>query len=434
MIKFEQSEKKTLYLLIAGGLLNGVVMSVFQLQDIIAKKALLAFDWQITILVMIMPVSNLFSIWWGKILEHSRSISIYFVLTAFIGRLILIFMLLVKNYYHFLGILIIVFSFNALLSPAQNAIYQRKFQAQNRGFVFGLTSSLATLVLMISSYIAGKLLDKNEDWFRYFFAIAGVLGCISSLLISLIRVEKKETLTHKRISVKQVIFSPIVRAFDVLKKNRDFAIFQRNYFIYGAAFMVLLPAIPKFLVEDLQMTYSQTFISKAVISQFGILILAPFAGVIHDKKNPALFIFKAFGLLSLYPILLLVSSFFIQTVAAQYLVYIAYFVYGIAMSAVLISWNISSIYFAGEDDVSMYQSVHVTLTGLRGIVMPGLGLFLMKLFGVKAVFGLSAFFFLSASILSYQLYLKMAKRTFDWRQKMNRIHFVFRKAFPFWGD
>jgi MFS family permease len=431
MIKLEQTEKKTLYILLFAGLLNGVVMSSFQLQDIIAKKALSALDWQITLLVMLQPISNLMSIWWGKILEHSRSISRYFVLTAFVGRLILILMLFVKNYYHFLGILIIVFSFNALLSPAQNSIYQKKFSPKNRGFVFGFTSSLATLVLIITSYVAGKLLDVNEDWFRYFFALAGILGCLSSLLTSLIKIEKKELPPQTAFSFKKVIFSPIIRAFDVLKKNKNYALFQRNYFIYGTAFMIILPAIPKFLVEDLQMNYSQTFTSKAVISQLGILVLAPLAGMIHDRKNPALFTCKAFGLLSLYPLFLFVSSFFIGTSIAIYLVYIAFFIFGIAMSAVVISWNISSICFAGDDDVSMYQSVHVTLTGMRGLIMPAFGLLLLKVFGVKTVFAASALFFIVASILSYQLYLKMDKRTFDWKSKINKMQFVFRKVFPF---
>ena len=118
MLKLNSSEKKTFLLLVIAGFLNGFIISTFQIQDVIAKKALHSLNWQITILVMLWPISNIFSIWWGKILEHSRSISKYFVLTAIVGRLVLIFMLFVNNYYQYLGILIVLFSFNALISPA----------------------------------------------------------------------------------------------------------------------------------------------------------------------------------------------------------------------------------------------------------------------------------------------------------------------------
>ena len=112
-MKLNQVEKRTFFLLVLAAFFNGFIFSSFQIQDIIAKKALHAYDWQITILVMLWPISNLLSIWWGKILEHSKSLSKFFVLTAFVGRLSLIFMLWVHNYYQYLVILIVIFSFSA---------------------------------------------------------------------------------------------------------------------------------------------------------------------------------------------------------------------------------------------------------------------------------------------------------------------------------
>ena len=428
-MRFLPEEKKTFRLLLIAGILNGFVFSAFQLQDVIAKKALHAYDWQITLLVMLWPLSNLFSIWWGKILEHSKTISKYFVLTAFAGRLILLFMLFVKNYYHYLSILVILFSFNALISPAQNSIFQRNFQPKNRGFSFGLISSLTTLMLIVSSFIAGRMLDSNENWFRYFFALVGCIGCVSSLIMSMVKIDKKGQYRKDPLTIKQLVYQPIKRTIEVLKKNHHFALFQRNYFVYGAAYMILLPAIPKYLVEYLNMSYTETFLGKAVISQVGILLLAPFAGTIHDKKNPAYFTFQAFAMLSLYPLIFYISSFFIGTSFVNYLVYFGFFVFGIAMSAIMISWNISSICFAGDEDVSMYQSVHVTLTGLRGLIMPGIGFFLLKFFGIRTVFFSAFIIFLLASALSYQLYLKMDKKVFA--KKIEIMKLIFRKIVPF---
>ena len=66
-------EKHNMRRLLAATFLNGFVVSLGALQDIIAKKALGALDWQIALLAVVWPVSNFFSIWWGKILERSQN-------------------------------------------------------------------------------------------------------------------------------------------------------------------------------------------------------------------------------------------------------------------------------------------------------------------------------------------------------------------------
>lgn len=427
-MKLTNLEKKTITTLMIASFFYGFVMASFQVQDIIAKKALHALDWQITILVMLWPLANLFSIWWGKILEHSHSLAKYYILTGIVGRLSLIFMLWVTNYYQYLGLIILMFSFNAFISPAQNAILQNNISAKNRGIIFGYTASLVTLVAVIFSYFVGRMLDVDENWFRAFFAVVGVLGLIHAVIMSRIQLKKRHNTEKAFVSLKHVFYTPIMRSIEVLKKNKEFAVFQRNFFIYGIAFMILLPAIPKYLVENLRMDYSQTFLAKGIISQIGILLLAPLAGRFFDKKNPALFTSLSFLLLSLYPLILMISSFFIGSSSVNYIVYLAFFVFGIAMSGIVITWSISSICFAGDEDVSMYQSVHVSLTGLRGLFAPFLGLLILKTLGIRAVFVLAFLLFVFASYLSFKLYMKMDDK--KWKIP-NRWKANLRKIFPY---
>jgi len=431
MINLNKVEKSTFILLMAAAFFNGFIQGLFYTQDIIVKKALHAPDWQVTLIVMLWPVSNLFSIWWGKLLEHSPRISKYFLLLAFAGRLPLILMLFVGSFFPYLSILVLVFSFNALLSPAQNTIYQANFRAENRGTVFGINASILTLVVLTFSFFSGKLLDINEDWFRYIFMMVGIMGVISSLFLAKIKIRKNSFRTKAFISWKQLISGPIIRTLEVFRINKYFAYFERNFFIYGISYIMLLPAIPKYLVTYLNMDYSQTFLAKGVISQLGILFLAPLAGKIFDRKNPAYFTFFTFGLLSLYPFLLLISSFYLHQDFVNIIVYLAFFIFGIAMSAIFISWNISSIFFAEENDVSMYQSVHVTLTGLRGLIAPALGYAIMKLIGIQAVFLVSATLFLLASTLSYKLYLQMKNEKLILNKREMKYFIYLRKIFPF---
>ena len=389
---------------------NGAVLSAFSTHDVIAKKALGAYDFQVTFLVMLWPLANLLSIWWGKALEYSKRISKFFIITAIFGRLILFLMYFVKGFSGYFTIMVLVFSFNSLLSPAQNIILQNKFRKENRGLLFGYTASIITIVMVTVSYISGILLDKNEQFFRIYFIFVGIMGFISMIILSLIKIDKK-SLPPTKFSFEKVFIQPITGAFKVLKENKNFAIFQRNFFIYGFAYMILLPAIPKYLVDYLGWDYSKTFIGKSIISQLGILILAPIAGKLHDKKSPAYFTGVVFLILALYPVFLLISSFYTGQTFAMITVYTAFALFGIGMAGMVVSWNISSLHFAGTEDVSMYQSVHVTLTGLRGLFFPLIGLFIMKTFGIRMVFTVAFMVFVFASVLSFRLYKKMKRES-----------------------
>ncbi|MBN2461175.1 MAG: MFS transporter [Candidatus Cloacimonetes bacterium] len=430
-MKLNRLEKQTFLLLLGAAIFNGFVTGSFQVQDIIAKKALHALDWQITILVMLWPVSNLISIWWGKLLEHSQSISRFFILTAVMGRLPLLLMLFVSGFNQYLLIMALLFSFNALISPAQNTIYQSNFQKKNRGLAFGYIASVTTLIILVFSFVSGRLLDMNENWFRQIFGIVGIMGVIGAVFFAVIRIRKTRFHDKAFLSIRELFISPVRRSFEVLHKNRYFAYFERNFFIYGIAYMILLPAIPKYLVEYLKMDYSETFLAKGIISQVGILLLAPLAGKIFDRKNPAYFSFLTYASLTLYPVLLLLSSFFIGYAKVNYIVYFAFLLFGISMSAIFISWNISSIFFANEEDVSMYQGLHVTLTGLRALFAPFLGYLIMRLLSVQAVFVFAAILFLLASALSYKLYLHMMYEEMKLNSREVK-HFIYlRKIFPF---
>jgi MFS family permease len=383
---------------------NGIINSLGHIQDIIAKKAMDGLDWQITVLVMIWPVANLFSIWWGKLLERTERKSRFFLLVAFAGRLTLMLGLWITNVNQFILLLAVVHSFSSLFIPLQNSLMQANFRPQIRGRVFGYSMSVITVIVLISSYISGRLLDYNEEYYRYLLLIFGIMGFTGSFILSFAKFNKRKiTVIQKKLNFREIFLAPLIRTFDMLKKHKTFARFEMNFFIYGIGFLIVLPIIPKYLVEDLEMSYTLTFLGKGIVSQLGILFLSPIAGRVFDKGDPCRFSGMAFTLLAFYPITFLISSFFANRIIAIYLVFLAYIIFGIAMSGVSISWHMSSIYFAGDEDASMFQSVHVTLTGLRGLIVPLIGYGIMKLAGIRAVFGVSAVAFFTAAYLSHRL-------------------------------
>jgi len=148
------AERQTAYLLLLSAIFNGVVLSLNQTQDIIARKALQAAAEQLTLLAMIWPVANLLSIWWSRLFERSHHKSRYFIIVGVFGRLILLYGLWMKGMVELMLLLGLMFSFNALLIPAQNSIYHRNIGEGKRGRLYGLYTSLSLLVTILVTFVA----------------------------------------------------------------------------------------------------------------------------------------------------------------------------------------------------------------------------------------------------------------------------------------
>lgn len=409
MMHLNRVEKRTFILLLVSTFFGGLFTSLSQTQDIIAKKALHSLDWQLTILAMIWPVSNFFSIWWGKILENSKNKSKFFVLVAFIGRLTLIFGLWVNDMTEYLLLLSLVYFFSSLLIPATNSLYQNNIRKELRGKLFGYSVSLGTLLGMLITFISGRLLDINELWYKDILFATGVTGCISSLVLYYVKLNDNQDHHEARFSFKELLWTPIVRTFQLLKKNPDFSAFEKNFSIYGLGFLMVVPVIPIFLVEHLHMNYTSTFVAKGILSQLGILLFSPFFGKMHDHKDIFQFGSYVFGLLALYPLGFVIASLVPSIGVATVIILITYLIFGIAMAGVNVTWNMGSIYFAGNEDASMYQSVHITLTGVRGLIAPIFGFAIYKILGLTSVFVVAFLCEVYVSRLSYLKYKSKMK-------------------------
>lgn len=406
--KLNPFEKHTTRLLLWSALFNGVVLSLNQTQDIIARKALNAAVWQLTVMAMIWPVSNFLSIWWGRLFEKSCHKSRYFLLVGIFGRLTLIYGLWLTGMNEFMLLLGLMFSFNALLIPAQNTIYQKNIRADRRGKIYGYITSVGMIVAIGFTFLAGRVMDMDDRYFRLILAITAGCGLIASVLLSVIRIrgdKRNNCGAEKPLYWRESLRAPIKRSYQLLKQNKEFGAFERSFSIYGIGFIMMMPVLPLFLVDMLRLTYTQNFVAKGVISQIPIILLSPYLGKWHDKLHPFRFICIFFGLLALFPLMVVLSMSVIKwRLFSVVLVYLAYIFFGIAMAGINIAWNMGSIYFAGKEDASMYQSVHVTMTGVRGLIAPVLGLLLLNLTGLISVFAVAAAFILTASIVSWRDY------------------------------
>ena len=402
--RLDRLERETFKYLLLAQSFNGLCLGVLILQEVILRKTLSGSSLQITILTMINPVANLFIIFMMDMFSRLHRRRMIFIMLGVFGKLILVLTLFAKSSLNFLTILIVYSILSVLLNPFFTRIMQTNIRPKNRGILYGITGSAGTLFSVIISIYAGYILDFNETYFKMLFAFAGIMGFLCCYFYSKINVNESQ---YERNSKKIDFFTPIKNALKILKNDRDFMLYEAFFFIYGIGFMIVLPSIPIFFVDKLNLDYSQISMAKGFIGQAGIILFLPLMGFFNDRINPMLFSSAAFILLSFYPLILFMTVFSANPVN---LVYVAFAVFSVSMAAVTVLWDLSTIFFAKEKDSKDYQIVHIFLTGIRGLIIPFLGYLILKRFGVSAVFLTSAVFYIIASVSMLFFYFSYKRR------------------------
>lgn len=367
------------------------------LQEIIARKTLDSSNLIVALITMVWPVANLFSIYWGEYLEGRSDRENLFLIAALLGRLSLFLIFFVQTGSHFVLLLLLVYSFNAFIIPVQSSIMQFNYRRKNRGILFGFSQTAYASMLLLTSFIFGRVLDYNEVLFRPLFTAIGLVGFLGILRLRSIRVNIPRIVKEAK---KHPVISPIITTIYEYQNNKPFLWFEIGFMIYGIGYMIVLPIIPQFLVDKLGMTYTQISIGKVIIAYSGIALFAPLAGSMQERFNPIIFSGISFFVLGFYPLFINLSLY--QTaISPVSFVYLGFMVFAIGMAGVTINWTIGSIYFAKERDSAMLQSVHVTMTAIRGLFAPLLGYYLMTKFSDRTGFIVSSAMFFTASVLMF---------------------------------
>ncbi len=422
MLSFHRPHSKvgryTFHYHIRASLLLGIATGLIGMNEFIAKKALNASEKQITFLmlapVIFMLMSSVFSS-----LMAGRDKKPFFLASGLLGGLFLVFVYFANTPFWFTVLVATSSLSGALLVPAQNAIFQSNYTPLERGNTFGVASAIGAITIIPAAFIAGKILEWRESTYHYIYPVAGVFVFMACYYYFRIRARNPKMIAQEKIIavegnyLKRAVY-PFLFSYRVLTEHRDFLFFEVCFFIYGAAFMIMQPILPVFLVEEFNISYDQAASAKMIIFQVMMVLFTPLFGKLCDKWNPVILSSYIFAFLALFPVTLVFAT-------GIKSVYLSYLIYGLTMSGVHITWTLGPLFFAHGRDSSSFMGVHATLVGIRGIIFLPLGDYLEDLFGPRAAFMVAAALFATASILMFILNLKIKKHMADGNEESIKI-------------
>ncbi|MDZ4804816.1 MAG: MFS transporter [Candidatus Eisenbacteria bacterium] len=392
---------------------DGLVAGAFTLSDVVLRKTFGASALLITLMVMAQPVSQLLAIVWGRLM-HGRSKRPFILGFGGIGRLSLILVAFAGTAVTFAVPIVVSIALAVAIIPALNALYQSNYPNSERGRVFGQVLSMTAVATIASSMAAGWWMDHDAGAYRIIYPLTGIIGLAGIYLYWRIRPraglpaddssDQKEDLSASDWfeAVYDAVRHPFRGAKTIFTTDPNFLRFEIGYMLYGLGFMMLQPVLPLYLVDEIHVQYSEAAIARGLIFWGMMAIVSPIFGRLLDRWNAVRLSIFGFAFLMVVPLLLAISH-------SLPGVYLAFAVFGFAMSPVNIAWTMGPILFAGRRDAATYMGVHVTMVGIRGLIGNPMGLILFKTFGSRPTFLVASLFFALAMVVMIRLNRRLTR-------------------------
>ena len=417
-------EKQTFKLHLIYSIIEGIILGVFSYNEFVFLRSLNGTNYQLSLLFTFSWGVFLFSIFFNEFLRRIQNKAKLLRIVAIFTRIPLLFLILFPthlqeivsaDYYHFifLGMFFIYYLSNPIVFPTINVLLKSNYEHNNFGKLYSFATLSNKIVMIITTFIFGLLLDNYSRYaFVYIYPLMSILGVISIFLLT-----KIDFALSSQVEIKTSIFSSITNSvknsFSILKGNKPYRDFEWGFVFYGFAFMVAINVITIFLEDSLHLNHVSYGFYKNIYYNVLSLMMLPFFGKLIGKIDPRVFAIITFSALLLHYLFLAITinfpaHFSFMGIEFYYMLLVSFFFYSVFAATMGLLWSIGSAYFCKKEEAADYQSIHLSLTGVRALVAPAIGILFYNMFGFTGTFSIAI---LSLAIGISILYLSLKKYT-----------------------
>ncbi len=273
----------------------------------------------------------------------------------------------------------------------RSTVWQANYPRANRADVAGRIATVQAIVLASVGLGIGEMMDQNEEAFRWIYPIAASFGIIGAWIYS-----KMQVTGHTKILKDELATMAPWKTIALLKEDKAFSKYMTCQFIFGVGNLMLTAPLVVVLTDQ----FSFDYLGEILIVSTIPIILMPLSIPIWSKLLNRMHVipFRAIHswIFVISSICFGTSIFSGSTVG----LWIAAAIRGVGFGGGVLAWNLGHQDFAPVEQSGRYMGLHVTLTGIRGLLAPalGMGLYTM-LHGMGETSG-GGVFFIGAAISS----------------------------------
>jgi len=251
-------------------------------------------------------------------------------------------------------------------SAVWSANYPRHMLARITGRIVMVTS----LGMAAAAALAGIVLQTRPELSRALYGIAGLAGLAAAWQYRRMRVRQAFRLRqaeHAEGGADEIFSFRIMRR--ILREDPAYRQFMACLAFYGAGNLMITAQLVVLYSDLLHLPAAMQVVLLTIVPQLCVPVFTPVWARLFDAGHVIAFRARQCWVLigAMSVVILAVFT------GATLLLWLAALLFGIAMAGANLGWNLGHNDFASLGKVQQYMGVNVTLTGMRGLVAPPLG-------------------------------------------------------------
>ncbi len=274
----------------------------------------------------------------------------------------------------------------------RSTVWGRNYPRAARGRVTGKLSTVQVSIIAVLGLGLGAMMEWDPDARHVLLPLGAVIGCGGIFMWSRVRVRGR--VAFKRVEMLDIgkdrpSFNPM-SVVQVLITDRKYAWFMLCMFLLGIGNLMVDAPLVIAVREEFGGGYAAGILVMATLPQAMMPLAIPFWARLLDKGHVVKFrsIHAWFFVAATLCLVVAFRLHFWPLVVAGVLIE------GIAFGGGVLAWNLGHLDFAPAHKVAQYMGVHVTLTGVRGIIGPFAAVWMYEAFKARLGVGGGSWVFL----------------------------------------
>lgn len=253
----------------------------------------------------------------------------------------------------------------------RTSVWRANYPDADRASIAGRIATVQVLMMAIAGAVLGWSLDRSASAFRIILPIVAALGIAGAMVYGRVRLRGQNRLARAERSghaSERPRLNPIA-VLDVLRQDHRYAAYMGCMMLFGFGNLMISPTLAIIVEDEFALSYSAGIMLTSVIP----LAVMPIAIPIWARLLSRLHVISFRSVHSWT--FVLASALFLIAVETHLLplLYLASATLGLGFAGGMLAWNLGHQHFAPPHRDAQYMSVHVMLTGLRGLAAPFLG-------------------------------------------------------------
>jgi MFS family permease len=375
---------------------NGVYMGLAILAaPVIAVTGVQAGPLALTVLICAFPVGAFLGPLWAR-LGRRWGMQQLVVQMAIWANLPLFLMYWVSDSFVFTLLITISQLLNSAMRMGQSSLYRLMYPHKLRGRALGRLTFWTYLTMVPSILVAGWLLDRSPEAYRVLYPFAGVCGMIGCMYYRQLHVPGAIAPVRESPGLRE----SLAGVEQILARDRDYLLFQLAFFLSGASVFMSTHVVLILVKDRFPFSALELAVWMSMVPQLLLALGSPSWGRVLDRIG----IVKTRLLISVMVTAYLASYWVGVAGGWAALIWAGSVLQGISNGGGQLTWALASSHFAPRpEDVPLYNGIHFVLNGIRGLLLPWVGMILFVLIRDWAVLIATLVSLASIPVLLYAL-------------------------------